>query len=123
MEVTFEPYKKITFQSYMLYDSAEAFVNVIALSIPPGVSSQSRLFWANGVLFRFFSHPPSEAIAKEVLSGHVIWDHIEFAPMPEYKNELKVAERPLVMTTILDVSSHPLFRRLTAWIRDNLIKK
>jgi len=123
MEVAFEPYKKVSFQSHLLYETPEAFVNVIALTNPPGIPMQTRLFWANGVLFRFFNHPPSETLAKELVNGHLIWDHIEFAPMPEYKSEIKVEERPLIMINVLNVSNHVVFEPLTRWIRDNLIKK
>jgi hypothetical protein len=123
VEVAFEPYKRITFQSYLAYKSAEAYVNVIALANPPGIPFQARLFWANGVLFRFFNHPPAEALVKETIAGHLIFDHVEFAPMPEYKNELKVTDRPLGTMTVLDVSNHVVFDPLTAWIRKNLIKK
>jgi len=121
VEVAFEPYKKITFQSHLLYKSAQTFANVIALANPPGIPFQVRLFWANGILFRFFNHTPSEALSKEILNGHLIFDHIEFAPMPEYKSELKVADRPLGTLYVLDVSNHVVFQPLTAWIRDNLL--
>jgi hypothetical protein len=123
MEVAFEPYKKMTFQSYLAYRNAEAYMNAIALVNPPGVPFQARLFWANGVLFRFFNHAPSEALSRETIAGHLILDHIEFAPMPEYKNELKVADRPLGIMNIIDVSNHIVFDPLTAWIRKNLIKE
>lgn len=123
VEVEFEPYKKTTFQSYLAYRNAEAYVNAIALVNPPGVPFQARLFWANGVLFRFFNHAPSEALNRETIAGHLIFDHIEFAPMPEYKNELKVADRPLGIINIIDVSNHVVFDPLAAWIRKNLIKE
>jgi hypothetical protein len=123
MEVAFEPYKKVSFHSYLMYESSEAFTNVIALSTPPGVPVQARLFWSSGVLFRFFPHPPSEAVAKEIVNGHLIWDHIEFASMPEYVNELKVEERPLVRIKVLNVSNHVILEPVTKWIRDNLIRK
>lgn len=123
MEVAFEPYKKVSFQSHLKYESSEAFANVIALSTPPGIPMQTRLFWANGILFRFFNHAPSETLAKEIIDGHLILDHIEFAPMPEYRDELKVSERPLITINVLNVSNHVVFGPLTKWIRDNLAKK
>ena len=122
MEVAFEPYKKVSFQSYILYENANAFVRVIALATPPGIPFQARLFWANQILFRFFSQPASEAIVKERLDGHIIWDHIEFAPMPEYKAEIRVKERPQGTLIVLNVTKHKVFEPFTAWIRDNLIK-
>jgi len=122
MEVAFEPYTKVTFNSHIVYKSAEEFVDVIGLGSPPGIPTQGRLYWANGVLFRFFNHMPSEALAKEMLSGHVVFDHIECAPMPTFTNELKIASRPLVSVFVLDVSKHVVFDPLTAWIREKLFK-
>lgn len=123
MEFAFEPYKKLSFHSYLPYEKYEDFLKVIAMANPQEIPVQAKLFWANGVLFRFFNHPPSESLAKEMISGHMIWDHIEFAPMEEYQNDLKVAERPLVRFYIINVSNHVLFGPLTSWIHENLIKK
>lgn len=123
MDVSFEPYKKVTFQSYLSYESSEAFANFIALATPPGVPAQNKLFWANGILFRFYAHAPSDAIAKEIVNGHLMWDHIEFAPMPKYQNEIKIAERPLVNINVLNVSNHVVLGQVTKWIYDNLVKK
>lgn len=122
MEVAFEPYKKISFQSYLPYETVEEFASLIACGIPPNAIAQTTLFWANGILFRWYNHPPVEAVVKETISGHLIFDHIEFAPMPEYKNEIKVSTRPLANIIVLDVSKHIVFNPLTAWIRDNLLK-
>ena len=123
MEVAFEPYKKVSFQSHLAYASSEDFTQVIALARPPGVPAQVRLFWANGVLFRFFPHPPSEVRAKSIVNGHLIWDHVEFAPMPQYSRQISVAERPLVTIFVLDVSNHVVFDPVSKWIRNNLIEK
>lgn len=106
-----------------MYESPDAFANVLAVSTPPGIPGRTRLFWANGVLFRFFPLLPSEVMAREIVNGHLIWDHIEFAPMPEYRNLLQVAERPLLTINVLNVSNHIVFRPVTEWIRDNLIGK
>ena len=123
MDVTFEPYKKLTFQSYFEYESADQFVEAIALPNPQGMMFQARLFWANGVLFRFFNHPPSEALGKESINGHLILDHIEFAPMPTFQKEIKHPERPLGTINVIDVSKHVVFAPLSKWINENLIKK
>jgi hypothetical protein len=122
VEVHFEPYKKITFQSYLPYENIEAFIDAIASANPPDSPFQTRLLWANGILFRFFNHSPSEAVAKEFISGHVIFDHVEFSPMKEFRSELKIANKPLATITVLDVTKHVVFNPLTAWIRDNLLK-
>jgi len=124
MEIAFEPYKKVSFQSYLPYKTAEEFVAVIASPNPADVTFQTRLFWANGVLFRFFNHAPSEALAKEIVSnGHLIFDHIEFAPMPNFSQVLRHSERPLGTVHVIDVSKHVVFGPLCKWIKENLIGK
>jgi len=123
MEVAFEPFKKVTFRSYLPYHSAEAFVNAIAMGSPAGVQTRTSLFWANGILFRFFNPRPSELLAKEFFEGHLMWDHIEFAPMPTYEREVQgPRDRPLVTIYIIDVSNHVVFEPITKWIQDHLVK-
>lgn len=122
MEISFEPYKKVTFQSHLMYNSPQEFVDIIGLATPPGVPAQARLLWANGVLFRCFNHTPSETLSKEMLSGHVMFDHVEFAPMSNFVSELRISNRPLMTVFVLDVSKHVVFAPLAAWIRDNLLK-
>lgn len=122
MQVAFEPYNKITFQSYLKFESAQKFADVIGLVNPPGVPAQGKLYWANGVIFRFYNHTPSEAVSREWLNGHVVFDHIEFASMPTYTNELKIAIRPLITIFVLDVTKHVVFDPLTAYIKENLLK-
>lgn len=123
MEVAYKPYNKVSFQSCLPYESVEAFIGVYSFTNPPGIPFQAKFFWANGILFRFFNHPPSEALAKEIVNGHIIFDHIEFAPMAEYKKELKIPERPMGNIIVLNVSTHTIFDPLTAWIHKNMLKK
>jgi hypothetical protein len=123
MEINFEPYKKITFQSHLFYESLDEFIDVIVSGSPAGVPFQGKLFWANGVLFRFFNHPHSEALSKEILSGHLIFDHIEFSPMPDFQSEITSTNRPLGRIVVVNVSKHVVFNPLTAWLRDNFVKK
>lgn len=121
MEIAFEPYKKVSFNSHLKYENPQAFVDVISTANPPDLPFQLKFFWANGILFRVFNHPPSEALAKETLSGHLVFDHIEYAPMPHYANLLDIPNRPLGKIHIINVTNHVIFEPLTAWIRDNLL--
>lgn len=123
MEVAFEPYNKVTFQSYLSYESVEAFIKVYSFTSPQGVPFQAKFFWANGILFRYFPHAPSDPLAKELLKGHLIIDHLEFAPMPKYEQEIKVPDRPMGTIVVLDVSKHAVFNPLTKWIRKNMLKE
>lgn len=122
MEFSYEPYEKLSFNSYLQYETVEAFADVIALSNMPGVAVQTRLFWANGIVFRYISQRPSEALAKKLMERHLVWDHIEFAPMTEFIRQIRVEERPLVTITVLDVSNHGVFGQLTKWIKENLLR-
>jgi len=123
MEIVFEPYKTLSFNSYFKYENPQAFVDVISTANPPDAPFQLKFFWANGVLFRVFNHPPTEALAKEVLSGHMKIDHIEFAPMPQFLNQLDIPNRPLGKINIINVTNHIIFEPLTAFVRDNFLQK
>jgi hypothetical protein len=122
MKVSFEPYEEVSFKSHLFYKSAEKFAQVIASASPEGVHTQVRLFWANGIMFRFFNYRPSETLSKELLERRLPFDHIEFAPMPTYRPRLRVDERPLVNIFILDVTGHTIFDPFTEWLQNNLLK-
>jgi len=107
----------------MQYDSSDAFVSAIAMATPPGVQGRTTAFWANGVLFRYYNYQPSETLAKEHACGNLLWDHIDFAPMPKYQKEIQAQDRPLVTVYVLDVSKHTLFAPFSKWVRDNLLEK
>lgn len=123
MDVAFEPWEKVSFKSHMSYSSSEAFVNAITMASPAGIPGRLSLYWANGILFRYFPLAPSEPIAKEYLKGHLIWDHIEFAPMPTYTREIQTSERPLITVYVHDVTNHIVLGSVTKWINENLIEK
>lgn len=123
LEVAFEPYRKMSFKSYMKYEKPEELVRTITASIPPGVPAQSTLKWANGVLLTFANFQPADSVIKEYVAGHLLWDHVDFAPMPQYAPEIAVPEKPMVRVIVVDVSRHSLFGPVTEWIRDNLLEK
>jgi hypothetical protein len=123
MEVKFEPYKSMVFKSYLPFDSAASLIESIVDVNTPGTPIHIRLLWANGILIRFYNQAKSEALSKEYLSGNVIFDHIEFAPMKEYIKNPRLENRPMITVDVLDVSKHTVFNPLTAWIRDNLLSK
>jgi hypothetical protein len=122
MEIAFEPYKKVTFQSHLKFDSVDSFVQtIVSGTTSMGMQIQVRLFWGNGVLFRFYNHIASEALSKEMLDGHVIFDHIEFSPMPTFRNLLQSPDNPDIKIAVLDISRHVVFGPLTSWIHENLL--
>jgi hypothetical protein len=123
MEIAFEPYRKLSFRSYLEYKSPEDLARNIALTVPPDVPARTNLRWSNGVLFSIAPFQPSDSLAKEYLAGHVLYDHIDFAVMQKYQKEIKLPEKPLVVINVQDLSEHPLFGHLGEWIKKNLAKK
>src|SRR5260370_5910272 len=88
-----KPYNKITVRSYMKFDNPEAFVLYITNNVPRGVTGKvGNLFWANGILFRHFSYPPTDSVSKQHLMGHLPVDHIEYTLMPEFRAEIRIDE-------------------------------
>jgi len=116
-----QPYKTVTARSYMRYDSAEDFARALTVAFAKGSSGRiGHLWWANGIVFRHFPFAPSDALSKQYLLGNFMIDHIEFAPMPQYKNEIRVEE---FIVTVGDVTNHIFFNDFTKWIKTNLAKK
>lgn len=121
MDVVIEPYERITIRSYLKHESPEAFANAITLSIGRGVPGRvGGLFWAKGVVFRHFPYSPSDNINKEYLNGHLPIDHLEFAPMSQFRSEIRIGE---VIVTVMDVSNHLTLGALAGWIADNILDK
>lgn len=123
MEIAFEPYRKLSFRSYLQFDSPEALVRAITLNIAPGIPAHASLRWANGVVFSVANFQPADSVVKEYVAGHLLWDHIDFASMPQYQSEIRIPEKPLVTVNVLSLTGHTIFDPLTEWIRDNLLRK
>lgn len=117
---TLEPYKKITVRSYMKYDDPDTFARSLTLAVPRGVVGRvGNLFWANGILFRHFAYPPTDSVSKQHLLGRLPVDHIEYAVVPQFRNEIRVDD---MVISIIDVSNHTTFNALTKWIMKKLEK-
>jgi hypothetical protein len=123
MEIAHEPYKKISFRSYLEYDTPEKLAGTIAMNAPANVPAHITLRWANGVVFSVIGFQPNDSMTKENIAGHLMWDHIDFAIMPEYRSEIRLPDKPLVTFGVLDLSGHPLFELLCEWIKEHLAKK
>ena len=118
---TLEPYKKITVRSYLRFDSPESFAKNMTNGIPRGAAGRiGNLLWANGILFRHFAYLQTDSVSKQYLMGHLPIDHIEYAPMLEFRSEIRIDE---MIITVTDVSNHTFFKELTKWIKQKLEKK
>ena len=100
----------------MRYESADAFAKAATQTFIPGMPARTgNFFWANGILFKHSPYIGSDSIIKQYLEGHLPLDHIEYAPMPEFRKEIHV---DAFVLTVIDVSTHTLFRELTKWIKE-----
>ena len=121
MNISLEPYKKITIRSYLKHESPQAFVDAITLPLVKGtVPKLGGLLWANGVVFRHFPYSPTDTLTREYLGGHLLIDHLEFAPMSEYEKEIRYEG---FVVTVADVSNHSTFKELAKWVAGNLLNK
>lgn len=117
-EFAVEPYKKVTVRSYMRYESAEAYARALTQNMMRGMGGRmGNFFWANGILFKHSPYAQSDSVTKQYLEGHLPIDHLEYAPMPEFRNEIRVED---FVVTVINVSEHTLFRDLTRWITETL---
>lgn len=109
-----EPYKKIIVRSTLKYESPEKFAQGITVGIPNGtIGRVGNLFWANGIVFRHFPYGNTDSVSKQNMLGILYVDHIEYAIMPTFKNEIRVRDLTIAL---LDVSNHTTFSGLTKWV-------
>src|SRR6266566_588321 len=117
MEISFEPYKKLSFRSYLEHNSPEDLARSVATAVPAGVPASTTLRWSNDVLFSAIAFQATDSVTKEYVAGHVLYDHIDFAVMPKYQKEIKIPEKPMVVLNVQNLSEHPLFGSLGDWIK------
>jgi hypothetical protein len=112
-----EPYIVVTIRSYHQFRDVPAFLNSVSTQIPPGAPGRvGPMLWSNGVIFGFAAYAPSESLTDEYLKGHLPWDNLDFAPMPNFEAEMRLPGREVVFTA-RDVSEHSLMGPLGKWIR------
>jgi len=117
-EVRYEPRKEVIIHEYTPYDSAEDLINASATSIPPGSFLTVR--WVNGVLLSFSALPINEVTTKELIEGRLHWDHVSFAPMPEYRDQIIAGAG--VTFRIRDVSNNQVFAAIADFIKKEFLK-
>jgi len=119
MKVEFSPWKKLEIRAYIRLPGSDEFANHVAAPTPAAMTvGSTTVLWADGIVFRHVPlNSPTEAIANEYLQGHIVWDNIEFAPMPKYVSELKAATRPSLTISVINVSSNYLFADVAKWAK------
>ena len=116
--VRYEPRKEIIIHEYTKYDSEQEFIDSMVRGIPAG--STTTLRWADGVLLSFSAFPPDSVTTKENLEGRIHWNHVNFALMPEYKEQ--VITKSGVTVFIGDVTKNSSFQAVAEFIKNNFYK-
>ena len=118
MDISIEPYKKITVRAYTHHTTPEAFVKRIFIGVQYGTPMY--LYWGNGILMRYFTYNQTDVVIKEYLNGHLPIDYLEFSSMPTYKKEIRAGDS---VATVIDYSKHQIIDPLTKWVASHLVKK
>lgn len=119
-KIKYEPRKEIIIHEYTKYDSPEDLINASAKGAPPGsVVSVHR--WVDAVLLSFTGLPKTDVTIQEILDGRVHWDHVNFAIMPEYKEQFMTESGVTVI--IGNVSENASFKAVAEFIKEQLEKK
>ena len=126
-KVIIQPYSAIVIRGYMKFDSPKSFAENMLASIArtpkdlPDGTIIGRLFWSNGVVFRHFPFAQTETVTRELLSGRINYDHLEFAEMKQYQKEITVGNG--LKVEVSNVSGHSVFDSLTKYLSSELLSK
>lgn len=123
MDFVHSPYSKVSVRSYLQYETPESLIATIAVGATPSIPGQVILRWANGVLFAIAAFQPSDALTKENIAGHLLWDHVDFALMPEFASEIHLSDKPMLAINIINLSKHPTFGPFADWIKTSVAAK
>lgn len=120
MDIKFEPYKRLTIRNYAKFTTVEDFTDKLTLSLPRDTGGRhGALLWAHGVLFRHAPFFPTESMTKEYIEGHLLMDNLEFAPMPDFREEIFTRQYTI---PVMDVTNNKVLGELAGWIHDNLLE-
>lgn len=119
-KVRYEPRKEVIIHEYTRYNSSEDFINASVKGAPPG-AVVTALRWADGVLLSFSALPINEATTKELIEGKLHWDHVSFAPMSEYQDQIVTTNG--ITVVIRDVSNNSVFDAIAKFIKQEFLQK
>ncbi|MDG6933744.1 MAG: hypothetical protein JRN68_03515 [Nitrososphaerota archaeon] len=121
--ISVEPYKRIVIRSYMQYESPELLLRAMTAHVPLSIIGRIGSFlWSNEIVFKHVSFPNNAAVSKELLSGNLWIDHIDFAHMPKFQTGIKSPEGDMVFS-VIDMTGHTTFDTLTSWMKSNILIK
>jgi hypothetical protein len=113
--ISYEPFRQVVIMEYMRFKSPDdlaRFLNVAAGGKPTG------LYWANEVAFFYYPLASNTELATKALLDErkVYWAFVGFAAMAEYRPIIETKEK--IMMPVVDLSSSPLFKKATQWLKE-----
>jgi len=120
-QVKHQPRKQIIIHEMAIYDSAQQFIDIITVGLPPGTVS-APLRWIDGVMLTFTAlSTNTDFIARERTKGILHWDHVSFAPMKKFTPQ--IISQNNIAVDIVDVSQNETFQSVSKFLLKKLKKK
>lgn len=88
VKVTFFPLQEIVVHE-VIEHKIQDLVKLRVLGLKVGETAQP-LLWAEGIVFSRNTIPPTEDVIRDQLKGIIHFSVVEWAPMPTYRNVLKL---------------------------------
>jgi hypothetical protein len=115
LSIKYEPFKEIVIMEQTRFstpDDIARFTSVIAGGKLAG------LYWAEGVVFLYFSLPPANAAVARMLieGGKVFWTFVGYALMPRYEPTIETKEKMIV--PVIDISANHMLSRVAQWMKE-----
>lgn len=108
IQVKHEPRKLIIIHELASYDTAQEMAEAWTAGLPLG-SPPPQFRWVNGVAFISLALPAiGDVVTGEIVEGRLHLDHVSFAPMPEYQEEVTLEENNIAIP-VIDVSKNESF--------------
>jgi len=117
--VKYEPRKEVIIHEYTKYINSDELINASIRGLPTG-SVLTALRWVDGVLLSFSSLPINDVTSKELIEGRLHWDHVSFAPMSQYHDQIITGTGVTVIIARAD--NNPVFRVIAEFLKDTFLR-
>ena len=78
------------------------------------------LNWAEGIVFHHMPLPfNTKELLKERQQGRIYWASVIYAPLPEYRQTLKIGPRDIPIVT----TPNPLLIQAAKWIKEQMSRQ
>lgn len=120
IEVRYEPRKEVIIHEYTKYNSDQDLIEASAKGLPAG-SVLTALRWVGGVLLAFSAMPINQVTTQELIEGRLHWDHVSFASMLEYQEQ--IITKAGVTVVIGNVSGNQVFAEIAKFLTRAFLQK